>query len=146
MDLNYNNHVLKSYYIITRFSAAPPVAARHSWIFTCMLNGQIPGDVHLSSHGKTSTKDSATIFDGVASWFGAHLHTRDCLLAPANCKDGLSIVFKIKLVGLVNFPEERYIVDTGVLSMGTRGIAIYIQDGLLFCEVMTMTAKWKVSI
>jgi hypothetical protein len=49
-------------------------------------------------------------------------------------------------MGLTKFPEERYIVDTGVLTKGTRGIAIYLQDGQLFCVVMTMAAQWKVGI
>ena len=120
------------------------MAARHSWIFTYVLNGIVPGDVSLRVHGKTVVEDGATIFDGVTSWLGASLHSTDCLLAPANCKDGLSLGFKIKFAGLVKFPEERYIVDTGVLSKGTRGIAIYLQDGQLFCVVMTMTAQWKV--
>ena len=122
------------------------MAARHSWIFTSILNGIIPGDVHLSVHGKTVAKEGATIFDGVTSWLSATLHSTDCLLAPANCRDGLSVGFKIRFNGLVKFPEERYIVDTGVLSKGTRGIAIYLQNGQLFCVVMTMTAQWKVCV
>lgn len=122
------------------------MAARHSWIFTYILNGIIPGDVHLSVHGTTVAEDGATIFDGVTSWLGATLQATDCLLAPANCKDGLSIGFKIRFTGLVKFPEERYIVDTGVLSKGNRGIAIYLQGGQLFCVIMTMTAQWKVSV
>ena len=122
------------------------MAATHSWIFTSILNGIIPGDVHLSVHGKTVAEEGATIFDGVTSWLGATLHSTDCLLAPANCRDGLSIGFKIRFTGFVKFPEERYIVDTGVLSKGTRGIAIYLQNGQLFCVVMTMTAQWKVSV
>jgi hypothetical protein len=122
------------------------VTARHSWIFTFILNGKIPGDVSLSVHGKTEAKNGAIIFDGTSSWLGATLSSTDCLIAPSNCKDGLSIGFKIKLMGLTKFPEERYIVDTGVLTKGTRGIAIYLQDGQLFCVVMTMTAQWKVGI
>ena len=122
------------------------MAATHSWIFTSILNGIIPGDVHLSVHGKTVAEEGATIFDGVTSWLGATLHSTDCLLAPANCRDGLSIGFKIRFTGFVKFPEERYIVDTGVLSKGARGIAIYLQNGQLFCVVMTMTAQWKVSV
>ena len=127
------------------FFPAPPVTARHSWIFTFILNGKIPGDVPLSVHGKTEAKDGATIFDGTSSWLGGTLSSVDCLITPANCRDGLSVGFKIKLIGLTKFPEERYIVDTGVLSKGTRGIAIYLQNGQLFCVVMTMTAQWKVS-
>ena len=120
------------------------MTARHSWIFTYILNGQIPGDVLLNVHGKTVVKNSATIFDGSSSWLGTTLRSTDCLIAPTNCKDGLSIGFKIRFNGLIKFPEERYIVDTGVLSKGTRGIAIYLQGGQLFCVVMSMTAQWKV--
>ena len=126
--------------------SAPPVTARHSWIFTYILNGIIPGDVSLNVHGKTEAKNGATIFDGSSSWLGTTLHSTDCLIAPANCRDGLSIGFKIRFTGLTKFPEERYIVDTGVLSKGTRGITIYIQDGQLFCVVMTMAAQWKVCL
>ena len=110
------------------------------------MNGKIPGDVPLSVHGKTEAKNGAIMFDGTSSWLGGTLSSTDGLIAPANCRDGLSIGFKIKLIGLTKFPEERYIVDTGVLSKGTRGVAIYLQNGQLFCVVMTMAAQWKVCV
>jgi hypothetical protein len=117
---------------------APPVTARHLWIFVHILNGHILGDVLLHVHGNTVARNFATIFDGSTSWVGTTLSSRDCLIAPTNCRDGLSIGFKIKLTGLTKSPEQRYIVDTGVFSMHTRGIAIYLQHGKLFCVVMTM--------
>ena len=91
-------------------------------------------------------RNFATIFDGSITWVGTTLGSRNCLIARTNCRESLSIGFKIKLTRLTKSPEQRYIVDTGVLSIDTRGIAIYLQHGNLFCVVMTMTGEWKVCV
>ena len=109
------------------------------------MNRQIPGEIPLSVHGTAVTNEGATIFDGSSTWLGATLSITDCLLAPSNCKYGLSIGFKIKLFpSFLKYTDERYIVDTGTLSKGTRGVSIFLQSGQLFCVVMTMSAQWKV--
>lgn len=119
--------------------------ARHSWVFSNIVNNQVPGDISLSIHGQADVKEDAMIFDGSTTWLGATLASSDCLLAPSNCKYGLSIGFKIKLdPNLSQYSDERYVMDTGVLSKGTRGVSIFQQSGQLFCVVMTMSAQWKV--
>jgi hypothetical protein len=95
------------------------------------------GDVLLHVHVNTVARNFATIFDGSTSWVGTTLGSRDCLIAPTNCRESLSIGFKIKLTRLTKSQEQRYSVDTGVLSIDTRVIAIYLQHGKLFCVVMT---------
>ena len=119
--------------------------AKHSWFFSRIANDKVPGVVPLTVHGKTVVENNSIIMDGLSSWFDGYLDEIDCLLAPENCPDGLSVAFKMMYKSLIVFPEERYIFDTGVLSKGLRGIAIYIQEGQLFCVLRTMSGQWKVS-
>ena len=144
-DLVENNPFFQHILIAVYLFPAPPVPTSYYWYFLAVTGNRITGSPPLLTSGTYKIIDLGYLFNSRQSWAQTTITRQDCLLNPEACLSGLSIGFKIKLdKSMASCQEPRYLLDTGAISLMTRGVSVFVVGETLSVQITTSKSIYKV--
>jgi hypothetical protein len=115
------------------------------WSFYTVNNGTVAGSPSFTTHGNVQIVDGGLFLDGTSAYLTSHLNSDDALVYPERFSKGFAFGLKVKFPDSVKgYTVPKYVLDSGVKSLSTRGISLYILEGKLVMELATSDTKWKV--